>query len=512
MPTYRRFALVILLALLLLPVLAAADTVPPPLDQVQRADGALVVPDHFLRRWDPVTVFFPADTGPAQAGPEDHPDRFVTLAPDQPGAWRWLGPRVLQFRPAEPWAPLRRVIVTAGSRTATLVPLLPEPTETGPRDQPEGIAGLDTISLTFQDPVDPAALARLLTIELRKLPGVDAAGGQMLTREDFDIRPLERATRSDPQTYLVVLHQKLPDERLAILRLRLSDEPGLDDPIFTLRLGTASAFTLRSLGCADSAQTQTADGLSVCTPYGAGSQRRAVVLNFSAPAEQLDILRARDALRLTPPVDDLKVTQTDSALRISGNFAADTEYTLRVAPGSLNDQRGRPLGGPAQALRFAFRAAPPRLVWDAAQGIVERLGPQMVPVRGSGYDHADLRIHRIDPLDRDFWPYPPAGVDTQDAAAPPLPGNEPPAWTAPNAIRAQEIADRIKALGSPSVSELLTLPQLNGGGEAKFGLDLQPLLGRIAGAEQPGTYLVGLRPLQGARSPLDPRCKSPICR
>jgi hypothetical protein len=188
--------LVAALAFLLLPALVrAADA--PTLDQVRRADGAQVVPDHFLRRWDPVTVFFPADTGPAQAAPEDHPERFVSLTPEQPGAWRWLGPRVLQFRPAEPWTPLRRVTITAAGHGTTLVPLLPEPLRTAPDDQPEGTADLDTIALTFQDPVDPAALARLMTIELRPLPGIDATGGQTLTREDFDISPLERANRAD---------------------------------------------------------------------------------------------------------------------------------------------------------------------------------------------------------------------------------------------------------------------------------------------------------------------------
>src|SRR5690242_10238778 len=49
-------AAIIALLTLLLPALARADDTPAPLDQVQRADGALVVPDHFLRRWDPVTV------------------------------------------------------------------------------------------------------------------------------------------------------------------------------------------------------------------------------------------------------------------------------------------------------------------------------------------------------------------------------------------------------------------------------------------------------------------------
>jgi hypothetical protein len=46
---------------------------PAPLDKLQRADGAKVVPERFLRSWDPVTVFFDRDTGPAAGGPEDAP-------------------------------------------------------------------------------------------------------------------------------------------------------------------------------------------------------------------------------------------------------------------------------------------------------------------------------------------------------------------------------------------------------------------------------------------------------
>jgi len=510
MITHRRLAsLLAVFVLLLLPGVLlpglgrAAD--PPPLDQVRRADGVLVVPDHFLRRWDPVTVFFNADTGPAQATSEDHPERFVTVTPAQPGAWRWLGPRVLQFRPAEPWTPLRRVTFAAGSRSITLVPLLPEPVQTAPEDQPEGIANLDTIALTFQDPVDPVALAHLLTIELRPLPGIDATGGQTLTREDFDISPLERANRADKQTYLVLLHQNLPDQRLVILRLRLSDEAGLDDPIFELRLRTATPFTLSGLDCGDGYSGRNTDGLTVCSPSGnsddsrAGVRRRSVVLNFSAAPAPLDVLQARNALRITPPVDDLSITGGDQdnqqALRISGSFHPETEYALQVEPTGLTDRRGRMLTGSPPPLRFAFNPVPPRLVWDASQGIVEQFGPQMVPVRGHGYDHADIRIHRIDPVDRDFWPFPQSGVETEDAASPPLPGNEPTVWTDPGSLRTRDVVARIKSLGSPSVSEMLTLPQAAGGADAKFGLDLQPLLARIAGPRQPGTYLVGLRPL-----------------
>src|SRR6266704_6892420 len=72
------------------------------------ATGTVIVPDHFLRRWDPVTVFFAQDVGPAKGGPEDRPERLVTLSPPHPGAFTWLDARTLQFRPTEAWPPLSR--------------------------------------------------------------------------------------------------------------------------------------------------------------------------------------------------------------------------------------------------------------------------------------------------------------------------------------------------------------------------------------------------------------------
>ena len=54
------------------------------------ASGTVVVPDSFLRRWDPITVFFAGDTGPSAAGPEDRPERLITLSPPHPGAFVWL--------------------------------------------------------------------------------------------------------------------------------------------------------------------------------------------------------------------------------------------------------------------------------------------------------------------------------------------------------------------------------------------------------------------------------------
>src|SRR5262249_45259793 len=185
---------------------------------------------------------------------------------------------------------------------------------------------------------------------------------------------------------------------------------------------------------------------------GKSSTPRRLLIYFSSPPESLDVVRAREILRLTPPVDDLTVETDGQRLRLGGRFLAETTYELRIAPGALRDSRQRLLEGAPLVQRFAFAADKPSLQWDVRQGIVERFGPQLVPLRGHGYDKADVRIHAIDPLARDFWPFPSTGVDTTDGESPPLPGNEPGRWTQTSDVADKAIIARIKALGSPAGS------------------------------------------------------------
>lgn len=355
------------------------------------------------------------------------------------------------------------------------------------------------MALTFDQPVDLAALARLLTIDIIPQAGVAETGAQTLTAQDFDLRQVERAARSDKQTVIVVLRRPVPDGRVATLHLRLSDEPGLDDPNFTLALRSATPFKLTDTTCGDSFNRADLDGVTRCTPDpGLAARPRRVALQFSDRPEDLDIVRARDILRITPPLDDLEVATTSgNGLRVTGKFVADQVYRIAVAPGALHDQRGRALSTAISA-RVSFSAGTPALGWDVPQGIVEQLGPQMVPLRGHGYDHADVRIYQIDPLSRDFWPFPRTGLITNDDHPPPLPGNEPAAYADQEPISGDAMALRILALGSPASSEMMALPIHRDGVDAKFGLDFAPSLARIAGPRAPGTYLVGLRTTDGA--------------
>ena len=127
LPSRRLLPILATLVALLLPGHTRADDVPPPLDQTQRTDGVLAVPDHFLRSWDPADGVLPrryrSRTGRRRrpSGALRHPDPRTArgLALDRP--------RVPQFRPAEPWTPLRRVRIRPAPAALTLVPLLPEP-------------------------------------------------------------------------------------------------------------------------------------------------------------------------------------------------------------------------------------------------------------------------------------------------------------------------------------------------------------------------------------------------
>ena len=504
-------------------VQAQQPAAPLSLDVLNRADGVKIVPERFLRAYDPVTIFFAADIGPAAGGPEDSPERFVTMEPQAAGAWQWLGPRALQFRPADKWKPLDRIKVKMtgdGGETgseAELIPLLPLPVSTLPAADADPVNDLDQITMTFAEPVDVAALKRLLSIELRPSPGIGDEGGLMLGAQDFDVQPLERSARGDQQSYVVKFHTAVPDGRVALVRLKLADTPDLSDQTFELRVRTAVPFTMTSSDCGRGFDTATVDGIMRCTssatssgssetvddngnPVDDGngartfrsSKARSLIFRFSGNPVAGEQFSARDALRITPPVDDLTAQASNGRLYVHGRFLTDKVYTLNIAAGALKDDRDRPLAT-GFSRKFAFSPEPASLAWDASQGIVERFGPQVVPLRGRGYDRADIRVHAIDPLSRDFWPFPQVGLDTKDDDAPPLPGKEPQKWANVDDISADAVAARIKALGSPAISQFVDLPIHKGGVDTKFGLDLKPFFAKIVGADQPGTYLIGLR-------------------
>jgi len=471
----------------------------PAADTVKQPKGASIVPERFLRRWDPVTLFFPGDTGPDQPGPEDHPERYVKLQPQHPGAYTWINARTLQFRPAEPWPALGQFRWKAAGKTHSLTTLMEPPRSTTPSDQSRELAPVDTITLNFKEPVAVETLARLVRIELRQLPGIDSAGSRWLDAEDFSIKVMERQQRSDPASYILMLKESIPGATQAIVHLRLSLDDSVEQSFKRIHFATAAPFRIKTFGCAGQRYPGAPGGVSYSPDQAiqCNSNNRTVEVEFSSALGELGPVEARNLVRFTPAVKDLSVHHYDNMLTIRGKFVADTLYRLNLIDSPLQDATGRALQlSGKHELYFHFPAQPAFLAWESSQGIIERYGPQMVPLKGRGYERLDLRIYPVDALNRSFWPFPNTAISVNEAERPPGPGEQPsPFNTHHRHIYQNELSRQIQALGSPAISELVTLPLQKNGKSAKFGLDLKSHFARINGKNQPGSYLVGVRRL-----------------
>ncbi len=459
--------------------------------------GTVVVPDRFLRRWDAVTVFFDHDVVPS-AGPEDRPERWVQVSPAHAGAYTWLDTRTLQFRPADPWPPLTRFRWRAGGRETMLATLMEAPRKLLPRPGSEDLSPVEAITLTFAEPLPPAALAQMVSIDLKPLPGVGGGATRRLTAEDFEIKVLERRTPADAASYVLRLRSPIPLGMRATVRLRLTPE---DDPTRTFAeygFSTAVPFRVVAIGGRKTRYPVADTG----SRYGrdqalsADSGERVVVVELSAPPAEVDPVHGRNLVHFTPPVDGLTFRTAGKTVEVSGDFRWDTLYRVTLTGAALRDADGRPLETTGESEVYVyFPKRAPYLRWGASQGLVERRGPQDVPVEGRGFDRFDLRIYRVDPMDRSFWPFPDRPVAVDEAKRPPGPGEAPKPYGEPRPISARQLAAHLRSLGSPVVSALVDLPLREDRGAARLGLDLSQHLARIAGPGAPGHYLVGLRPL-----------------
>ena len=513
-------ALALLLFLVMgLGAVAGPDPVVALLQRPAASAGTTVVPDHFLRPWDPITIFWNSGRGPNKPGPEDDPSRFVRMEPAQPGAWRWLDARTLQFQPAEPWPPLGRVQLRGDGLEATLSTLVAPPVESEPAQGASDQPPTEAITLSFDQPLDEAALAALLTLRIAPLFGDEGDGVEQRSGRALRVKRLEGAvTESPPMVegygygygepasaparllwrYRIDLDQPIPEGRSASLHLRSTvDDPGPGPAV--LRFTTRAPFALHTVSCAGGgAMPVPRDGLRL-GPEQALRCDGALRLQIGATAMPAtpDPMLARDLVRFEPAVANLSVSAAWNGLTVTGDFAVDTLYTLTLTPAALTDTAGRPLTnrGPA-VIPLRWSAREPFLELEAGQGIVERLGPKTIPLQARGHASLDLRLVRVDPLDRSLWPFPNDPVRTQDEARPPGPGEEPAPFAGEGYVEAEALRGTLSALATTGLSTLLPLPPaaLTGG---RFGLDLAEPLARLGGADQPGTYLVGLRALDG---------------
>ncbi|HUE30641.1 MAG TPA: MG2 domain-containing protein, partial [Verrucomicrobiae bacterium] len=318
-----------------------------------------------------------------------------------------------------------------------------------------------------------------------------------------------RHARGDPATYVLELASPVPLGTRAVVHLRLSLDDAAAESFAEVAFATAEPFRVVELGCrggGDSGERRRAypvtpegarytEAQALGCPAGSGT----LLVEFSTAPRDIGPVEGRNLVRFTPAVDDLSFSVEGKTLVVAGDFAAERPYRVMLTPAAVADVQGRPLEMTGESeLWVYFPRQPSYLAWSAAEGVVERLGPQMVPLAGRGKERLDLRLHRLDPLDRAFWPFPARPVSVDESRRPPGPGEELAPHTALGPVSLADLQRHIAALGSPPVSTLVGLPLRHDGKAASFGLDLGPHLARVAGKERPGAYLVGLRPLDSS--------------
>ncbi|MFT4623959.1 MAG: hypothetical protein ACI8PZ_002615, partial [Myxococcota bacterium] len=325
------------------------------------AAGTVIVPDRYLRSWDPLTVFFGGARGPDGGGPEDNPGRLIGLQPDQPGAWTWLDDHTLQFRPAEPWPALSVVTAKVDGASTDLFTLMAPPTRTIPRDGATGLSDVRTITLDFREPITPAALAARTRIVLRPLPGLGDDGLRVLDADDFEVKALDRASADAPASYSLVLREPIPLGTAARMRIALSLDDAASEAVREVSFRTAEPFRPTQLGCPGSTLPVSSRG----TRYTADqplrcTSDRAVTVEFSAPPTRVGPIEARNLLRFEPAVEDLDVTLNGRRLTVRGRFARDTPYSVQLVPTALTDDAGRALDltGPSEVHLYFARKDP----------------------------------------------------------------------------------------------------------------------------------------------------------
>ncbi len=478
-----------------------------------------ILPQRYLREYDPITILFPEAVGPAKGGPEDHPGRFVTISPPQPGAFQWIDGRTLIFKPVVPWPPLAKIRLRVLKRSRTLNTLMTPPRSISPPDGTSNLAPVEQVVLSFAEPISKADLARMVSFEVRPLPGVGDETAIRLDSTAYSIKAQERKSLSDPAFYVFRLKTPIGLGKRVIIHIKLSLDRSLSGSVADSTFSTKEPFRITAAGClAGSANPDhggtysnrrilphmlplTLSGTSYSREQAlnGGSEAPRVVLTFSSKPAPLTPSIAKDLIHFIPSVRGFSFSQEGRNLYVTGSFQRGKVYQAILRPAPFSDRSGRPLrmDGPSSFF-FYFPARRAFLSLDSSRCIMERFGPQMLPLSGRSEEKLDLRVYKVEPLDRNFWPFPNKPVVVNEAVRPPGPGEEPPSMNNINRNPTSgEIAARIKMLGSPPYSRIVTLPTASKAVKASFGLPLREAFAKVGGSNNPGVYLVGIRRLTG---------------
>ncbi len=362
-----------------------------------------------------LAVTFSAPMVPLAALSEiDEENVPVTLSPEPPGRWRWVGSRTLLYEPETrfPMATDFSAVVADGAKTADGRVLAagrswtfrtPPPRVIQVSGQHAPITREPVIVLAFDQQIDPtAAIAAIQATADGVVVPLRLATSEELdadTEADLAVR------RAQDGRWLALRPEStLPLGAKLVLRvgpgLPSAEGPLVSEEEQTFEFEVYRALQVSEIDCdkekyddpvtlragADDARTRG------CLPF-AGLRIR---FNNPLRPESFDA----SSIQVEPPVPGLQTDINGSSIVLRGATAGQTRYVVTLPP-EIGDVFGQTLG---RTMRLTFETgdAPPALFSPGDDMIVlDPEGPRAMTVSSINNKALDVRIYQVEPGD---WP------------------------------------------------------------------------------------------------------------
>ncbi|MCK6523863.1 hypothetical protein L6R49_20845 [Myxococcota bacterium] len=323
----------------------------------------------------------------------------VTLTPEPPGKWRWVGAQTLLFEPDDrfPMATEYKVTVKEGTRSAT-GGVMAAAADFGFATPPvkitsatpfAGIVGLEpTIVLKFDQDVDIAVLVQTLKLTGRKMSvPLRLATEQEIADDPVAAIARDEAAETGHSARWVALRPTQPLLRNTPYELVLpAGTPSAEGP---RRTTADQTYELRTFGplVLEESRCGYQDNCTPDTPFE---------LRFSNPIDAKLLSRAH--VEVSPAIPGMNLAAYGDRVYVHGQKAGDTTYTLTIRP-ELPDSFGQTFGE-SKKLTFKVGPADPSLIWS--YGDIVTLDPEAQPALSAvsvSQKSLKLEVRRVGPED-----------------------------------------------------------------------------------------------------------------
>jgi len=332
----------------------------------------------------------------------------VSLSPQPPGKWRWVGTRTLLFEPAGrfPMATRYSVTIASGTRSANGGALgntrswsftTPPPTIKTSYPGNNNTQARDALMFVeFDQRIDPAAVLRTVRVTANQRIPVSvrlATEAEVQAAKAADVEFANHVNNANKGNWLAFKAVDLRGNAALPLAVRI---------IVSINPGTASAEGPGKTIKPQTFSFRTYGGLRIkrhecerpCAPDDEWT------IEFSNPLDQTTFQESQ--LRIEPRVEGLETSIDDETLTISGRAKGHTTYSVTL-DGGIKDKFGQVLGR-NQVVTFFVDAPTPQLFSPGGTfAVLDPAGPASWSVYSTQYRALNAKLYAVTPADWPAW-------------------------------------------------------------------------------------------------------------